>query len=368
MLIVPPALGSQAGTRVRADFRARREPAAMTRRSTFPILKIRWAKKRAEVAARIDRSAEPVGGTLDPTPVLQSFACLQAKPGWKLHISWSYGGRRGHMVSMENRQMMQAGAQRPAAPFTLVVSDVHGYPELLENALRSSGFREGSDRLVFAGDFLDRGSLARECLQRLDELGAETLIGNHDQAIALGYWIGEQQEASKVFREPLLERLRKRRLNLVTSVDGVLISHAGLTRVFAADFDELGRDPARVAARLNDEYHAAVGRQLEHGRELPQPRILDEWSPQRLRVDDADVGPGRLLDAVEQIAGHTTPTVFRRWTEAEFRAAGLHAIDPGTYGLGPGDHPRHYRYAVIQGGALRVAAGTMAAAMPEQTR
>ena len=272
------------------------------------------------------------------------------------------------MVNMKNRQMMQAGARRSAAPFTLVVSDVHGYPELLESALRSSGFREGIDRLVFAGDFLDRGSLARKCLQRLDDLGAETLIGNHDQAIALGYWIGEQQEASKAFREPLLERLRTRRVNLVTSVDGVLISHAGLTRVFAADFDELGHDPARLAARLNDEYHAAVRRQLEHGRELPEPRILDEWSPQRLRVDDADVGPGRLLDGAEQIAGHTTPTVFRRWTEAAFRAAGLHVIDPGTYGLGPGDHPRHYRYAVIQGGAVRVKAGTVEAAVPEQTR
>ena len=272
------------------------------------------------------------------------------------------------MVSMENRHMMQAGARRPAAPFTLVVSDVHGYPELLENALRGSGFREGSDRLVFAGDFLDRGDRAGECLERLDELGAETLIGNHDQAIALGYWIGEQQEASKVFREPLLERLRTRRIDLVTSVDGVLISHAGLTCVFAADFDELGRDPARLTTRLNDEYHAAVRRQLEHGREIPEPRILDEWSPQRLRVDDADVGPGRLLEGAEQIAGHTTPTVFHRWTEAEFRAAGLRSIDPGSYGLGPGDRPRHYRYAVIQGGAVRVEAGTMEAGRTKHTR
>jgi len=265
------------------------------------------------------------------------------------------------MVSMENRQMMQAGAPRPAAPSTLVVSDVHGYPELLENALRASGFREGTDRLVFAGDFLDRGSHARECLERLDQLGAETLIGNHDQAIALGYWIGEQQEASKVFREPLLECLRTRRLNLVTSVDGVLISHAGLTSAFAADFDALGRDPARLAARLNDEYLVATLRQLEQGLGAREPRTLDAWSPLWLRVDDADVGPGRLLDGVEQIAGHTTPTVFRRWTEADFRAAGLHAIDPGTYGLGPGDHPLHYRYAVIEDGVVRVESGSVEA-------
>jgi hypothetical protein len=267
----------------------------------------------------------------------------------------------GIVVGMDYTEMMKAGAPRPKPAFTLVVSDVHGYPELLENALRGSGFRPGTDRLIFAGDFLDRGGRARECLERLDELGAETLIGNHDQAVALGYWIGEQQEASKAFRVLLLERLRERRLDLVTSVDGVLISHAGLTRVFAADFDELGRDAVRLAGRLNDEYHAAVRRQLEHGREIPEPRILDEWSPLRLRVDDADVGPGRLLGGAEQLAGHTTPAVFRRWSEAEFRAAGLHAIDPGTYGLGPGDHPRHYRYAVIHGGAVQVEAGTVEA-------
>jgi hypothetical protein len=242
-------------------------------------------------------------------------------------------------------------------PFTLVVSDVHGYPELLESAVSRSGFRRGTDRLVFAGDFLDRGGRAGECLAVLDELGAETLIGNHDQAIALEYWIGEQQEASKLFRELLLERLRTRRLQLVTSVDGVLVSHAGLTRAFAADYDELGRDAERLAARLNDEYHAAVQRQIDRGREKPQPRILDHWSPQRLRVDDADVGPGRLLGGAEQLAGHTTPRVFRRWTEAEFRAAGLWSIDPGTYGLGPGDRPRHYRFAVIEGGAVRIEAG-----------
>ena len=262
---------------------------------------------------------------------------------------------------------MQEGAPQRAASFTLVVSDVHGFPELLENALRRSGFRKGIDRLVFAGDFLDRGARAGECLERLDELGAETLIGNHDQAIALGYWIGEQREASKAFREPLRERLRTRRLDLVRSVDGVLISHAGLTSAFAADFVELGRDPARLAARLNDEYHAAVQRQIEHGRELPEPRILDEWSPQRLRVDDADVGPGRLLGGAQQIAGHTTPTVFRRWTEAAFRAAGLHAVDPGSYGLGPRDRPRHYRYAVIQAGTVRVETGTIEAGASERS-
>jgi hypothetical protein len=245
---------------------------------------------------------------------------------------------------------------------TIVLSDVHGYPELIENALGAAEFRQGADELIFAGDFVDRGGHARECLKLLDELGARTLIGNHDQAIALGYWIGEQQAASKAFRRTILKRIRSRRLELVASVDGVLVSHAGISRAFAPDFAAAGRDPALLARRLNDEYHAAVARLLEHGAEWPEPRTVDEYSPLWLRVDDADVGPDRLLDGVEQIAGHTTPLVFRRWTEEDFRDAGLYCIDPGTYGLGRRDHPAHYRYAVIEGGRVRVEAGAVLAA------
>ena len=102
-------------------------------------------------------------------------------------------------------------------------------------------------------------------------------------------------------------------------------------------------------------------RQLALGMAQPEPRTLDGHSPMWLRVDDADVGPERLLDEIEQIAGHTTPSVFRHWTEAEFRAAGLHLIDPGSYGLGSGDHPRHYRFGVVRGGTVSVEAGTTAA-------
>jgi hypothetical protein len=249
-------------------------------------------------------------------------------------------------------------APQPATPFTLVVSDVHAYPEFLENALRRSRFRAGVDRLVFAGDLLDRGGQPGACLERLDELHAEMLIGDHDHATMLGYFIGEQSPASRDYRRALLRRFLSGALSLVTHVDGVLISHAGLSRAFAADFAAVGRDPARLARHVNEEFRRDLERQLSHGMTLPEPRTLDGHSPMWLRVDDSDVGPGRLLDGVEQIAGHTTPGVFRHWTEADFRAAGLYLIDPGSYGLGPRDHPRHYRYGVIRAGVVSVEAGT----------
>ena len=262
------------------------------------------------------------------------------------------------MVTMACQAAARKDAPQPATPFTLVVSDVHAFPEFLENALRRSGFRAGVDHLVFAGDLLDRGRQPGACLERLDELSAEMLIGDHDHATMLGYFIGEQSPASRGYRRALLRRFSSGALSLVTHVDGVLISHAGLSRAFALDFAAVGCDPARLAQLLNEEFRRDLKRQLSLGMQQPEPRTLDGHSPMWLRVDDADVGPERLLDVIEQIAGHTTPSVFRHWTEADFRAAGLYLIDPGSYGLGSLDHPRHYRYGVIRGGVVSVEAGT----------
>jgi hypothetical protein len=263
------------------------------------------------------------------------------------------------MVTMANREAERDTATPPATPFTLVVSDVHAFPEFLENALRGSGSCPSIDRLVFAGDLLDRGGQPGDCLERLDELGAEMLIGDHDHATLLGYFIGEQSPASSGYREVLRRRFSSGGLNLVTSVDRVLISHAGLSRAFAPDFAEVGRDPVRLAERINEEFRRDVQRQLSVGVGQPEPRTVDTWSPMWLRIDDPDVGPERLLGGVEQIAGHTTPSVLRRWTEADFRAAGLYLIDPGSYGLDSRDHPCHYRYGVIKGGVAWVESGTV---------
>jgi hypothetical protein len=214
------------------------------------------------------------------------------------------------------------------------------------------------DHLVFAGDLLDRGGHPGACLRRLEELDAEMLLGDHDHATMLGYFIGEQSPASKDHRQALLQRFDRGALNLVTNVDGVLISHAGISSAFAADFAAVERDPARLARLINEEFRHDLERQVALGMTQPEPRTLDGHSPMWLRVDDADVGPARLLGGIEQIAGHTTPGVFRHWTEADFRAAGLYLIDPGSYGLDARDHPRHYRYGVIRDGRVSVESGT----------
>ena len=262
------------------------------------------------------------------------------------------------MVTMAYQEAAREDALRPATPFTLVVSDVHAFPEFLENAVRRSGFRSGVDHLVFAGDLLNRGGQPGACLELLDDLRAEMLIGDHDHATMLGYFIGEQSPASRGYRQALRRRFNSGALSLVTHVDGVLISHAGLARAFAPDFAAVGRDPVRLAHLINEEFRRDLARQLSVGMKQPEPRTLDGHSPMWLRVDDSDVGPERLLDGIVQIAGHTTPRVVHHWIEADFRAAGLYLVDPGSYGLGSREHPRHYRYGVIKGGMVSVEAGT----------
>ena len=185
------------------------------------------------------------------------------------------------MVTMADEEATRQDARQSTTPFTLVVSDVHAFPEFLENALRRSGFRAGVDRLVFAGDLLDRGGRPGACLERLDELGAEMLIGDHDHATMLGYFIGEQSRASRGYRQALLRRFGSGALSLVTHVDGVLISHAGLSHAFAPDFAAVGRDPARLARLVNQEFRRDLERQLSLGMTQPEPRTLDGHSPMK---------------------------------------------------------------------------------------
>ena len=67
-----------------------------------------------------------------------------------------------------------------AAARTIVVGDVHGCLEELEELLQATAPGPG-DRLVFLGDLLDRGPDPVGVLQRVRTLGAECVLGNHEE-------------------------------------------------------------------------------------------------------------------------------------------------------------------------------------------
>lgn len=64
---------------------------------------------------------------------------------------------------------------------TIIVGDIHGCSEELDELLKLAEFRKGTDRLIFAGDLIDRGSDSLGVLRRARELGAEAVMGNHDE-------------------------------------------------------------------------------------------------------------------------------------------------------------------------------------------
>ena len=63
---------------------------------------------------------------------------------------------------------------------TIVVGDVHGCLEELDELIRLVELRPGFDRLVFVGDLLDRGPDPVGSLRRARELGARSVLGNHE--------------------------------------------------------------------------------------------------------------------------------------------------------------------------------------------
>lgn len=68
-----------------------------------------------------------------------------------------------------------------SAQRTIVVSDVHGCLEELDELLRVVALRHGEDRLVFVGDLIDRGPDSVGVVRRARELKAECVQGNHEE-------------------------------------------------------------------------------------------------------------------------------------------------------------------------------------------
>lgn len=64
---------------------------------------------------------------------------------------------------------------------TIIIGDVHGCIDELRMLVRKTRYEQGVDRLVFLGDLLDRGPDPVGCVQAAMTLGAEMVMGNHEE-------------------------------------------------------------------------------------------------------------------------------------------------------------------------------------------
>ncbi len=255
-----------------------------------------------------------------------------------------------------NHATTQASATERRLPAaskrTFVISDAHGYPELIASALDGGGFRPGVDALVYAGDFIDRGPDSAGCLDLIETYATEVLFGNHELAVLVGFELFEQTPESRLLRQGFLDRAFSSDPATVwkaaTSVDGVLITHAGVARHYEHVFHGPCRGrPELLADALNREFLLAVRRELEHG-DWDDDGILGDRGPLWFRP--APWGGGEPLAGVTQVVGHSPPV-------STLEADGFFMVDPCVF-RGRGDLVGH-RYAVIESGRVRVEEATI---------
>ncbi len=86
---------------------------------------------------------------------------------------------------------------------TIIVGDVHGCLDELDELLHLVELRPGFDRLVFVGDLLDRGPDPIGCLHRARELRAACVVGNHEDKHLRWSRHEAQRRADPTHRNPL---------------------------------------------------------------------------------------------------------------------------------------------------------------------
>lgn len=116
---------------------------------------------------------------------------------------------------------------------TFVMSDPHGHPALIKNALDHGGFEPGRDGFVYAGDIFYRGPDPGGCIELLERCATEVLLGNHDVALVLDFLVYPSDPENRRFRPLLIDRVLDREpenaWKVATCVEGVLVTHAGVS-------------------------------------------------------------------------------------------------------------------------------------------
>ncbi len=118
---------------------------------------------------------------------------------------------------------------------TIVVGDIHGCYDELEDLLEKVGFT-AADRLVSVGDLVTKGPKNREVLERfMTEPQFSAVIGNHDLALRRR-WNGEKFKL-KNSQKPTHKELKKDKEHFVSYLNQLpflidlgthLVVHAGL--------------------------------------------------------------------------------------------------------------------------------------------
>lgn len=169
---------------------------------------------------------------------------------------------------------------------TIVVGDVHGCLDELQELIDRVAYVKGQDRLVFVGDLTDRGPDPSGCVRFARELGAEAVKSNHDEKhvrfrkhevtrLATGKKNPMRFPPDRVTQNAAMsddDIVWLESLPMMLSVStGVVVVHAGLEPAFSAD----AQSDAVIRVRFVDASGEMVG--YSEG-SLEQPSDTVFWS------------------------------------------------------------------------------------------
>lgn len=185
---------------------------------------------------------------------------------------------------------------------TYAIGDVQGCLAPLQALVQRLGFLPGRDRLLFAGDLVNRGPQSLEVLRLVKSLGpaAVTVLGNHDLHLLAAAHTGSfgakdtlQPIMQAPDRDELLAWLRRQPLAHEDPASGALLVHAGvppqwdrkMTLALAAEVNAVlaGPDSGRFLERM---YGNEPDRWRPDLRDIPRLRFIINCLT-RLRYCDA---------------------------------------------------------------------------------
>jgi hypothetical protein len=256
---------------------------------------------------------------------------------------------------------------------TIVCADIHGQLRLLENILKHSKFNKEIDELVVAGDCCDIGNETMQVHKLLADLGAIILVGNHEISHMCGIDITPYDYSlDPDYPKFIALAIACGELRLAHATQGVLITHAGLSRrlvtlgvgqrfatedTFLRTPFENGELTAQLTAQLlNDRLFSRV--HIDEDLMLmnidPDPMWTDWFYPLWFRPYEwLDNGPKNMVgffDGFPQIVGHTPVGSFSSKQQRLIAASDVTLVDPYARKHW-GDH-NYCRYAVIEDGIV----------------
>lgn len=238
---------------------------------------------------------------------------------------------------------------------TIVVSDIHGQPFLLENALKHSQFDKDKDQLVFAGDFCDIGEDSLRVLQILEDNKAVMVVGNHEYSHCIQYTITPYD--SSLDTDEIISSWCKKILNkewiFAYTVDDFLITHAGISNILGLVL--LKDNVNSVADEINRRFFGTIGSNGQHLTVLGYNYLhyVDQGSPIWYRpdfeyfeyVDNEKLFP--FLPAnFKQVTGHTPSFIYSDEEQEALESWDFYMIDP--FARGNMDKESYCKYAVIE--------------------